>query len=254
LLLPAALAGLGLAGCAGWWDEVTSRDFKFKSMFEGRPDPLVVLRDSTDGNARAKALRALREPRQNGGDEQAQEVVVKVLTTAAYSERQPLCRLAAIGALRHFQDPRAAEGLREAYYRAGNFPPETATVIRCQALEAMGDVGSPASVETLVRVLREPPVEGAELDKQQKLDERIAAARSLGRFKHYEAAEALAGVLRTDKDVALRDVAYGSLKDATGKDFPPDAQVWADFLHQPQNQGALAQEPKKVLGILPVRW
>ena len=86
------------------------------------------------------------------------------------------------------------------------------------------------------------------------LDERIAAARALGKFPHYEAAEALAGVLRTDKDVALRDVAHASLQEATGKDLPPDAQAWADFLHQSKSQGALAQEPRKFLGILPVRW
>jgi HEAT repeat protein len=252
----AALAGLAPAGCAGWWDEVTSRDFKVKSLFEGHPDPLVVLRDSSDGNQRAKALRALREPRQVGGDEHTQDVVVQVLTTAAYSERQPLCRLAAISSLRNFKDPRVAEGLQKAYDRAGNFPPETATVIRCQALEAMGDVASPESIATLARVLRQPPPYDldAEVSKQQVVDERIAAARALGKYKSREAAEALAGVLKSDKDVALRDVAYASLKESTGKDLPADAQAWAEYLQGSPNQGALAGEPKKFLGILPVRW
>ena len=32
-----------------------------------KPDPLVVLRDSSDGDERAKALRALQEPKPNGG-------------------------------------------------------------------------------------------------------------------------------------------------------------------------------------------
>ena len=56
------------------------------------------------------------------------------------------------------------------------------------------------------RVLKEPPVEGAAEDKQAKMDERIAAARSLRDFKDYQATEALAGVLRTDQDVAYATV------------------------------------------------
>ena len=68
-LSAAALAGAGLCGCANFWDDVTSRDFKIKSLWEPRPNPMVVLRDSTDGDERAKALRALQEPKQHGGSD-----------------------------------------------------------------------------------------------------------------------------------------------------------------------------------------
>jgi hypothetical protein len=98
-------------------------------------------------------------------------------------------------------------------------------------------------VELLVQVLREPPVEGPDPDRQQKLDERIAAAHALGHFKNYQATEALVGVLRTDQDVALRQRTNESLQTVTGKDFPADAQVWAEFLHQPGNPNALAGQP-----------
>jgi HEAT repeat protein len=238
-----AVGCLAHAGCANFWDEVTSRDFHFKEMFAPRPDPLWVVRNSPDGDKRAKALRALQEPLAHGGNAEEQEVVVQVLLYAASKDTQPLCRLAAIKSLRHFKDPRAAEGLKDAYYRAGSFNPETATVIRCQALEALGETANPAAVELLVQVLREPPVEGPDPDRQQKLDERIAAARALGHFKSYQATEALVGVLRTDQDVALRQRANESLQSATGKDFPADARAWSEFLHQPENQDALAARP-----------
>jgi hypothetical protein len=243
LLALLALGCLAHAGCANFWDEVTSRDFHFKDVFAQRPDPLWVVRNSPDGDKRAKALRALQEPLAHGGTAEQQEVVVQVLLYAAAKDTQPLCRLAAVQSLRTFKDPRAVEGIKDAYYRAGSFNPETANVIRCQALEALGETGSPAAVDLLVQVLREPPVEGPDPDRQQKLDERIAAAHALGHFKSYQATEALVGVLRTDQDVALRQRANESLQAATGKDFPADARVWADFLHQPGNQEALAAQP-----------
>ena len=256
ILVPAAAACLGLGGCASsLWDEVSSREFSVKTYFEARPDPLVVLRDSHDGDKRAKALRALREPNQSGGSEEEQNVVVDILTTAASSESQPLCRLAAIQSLRSFKDARAVKGLEDAYYHAGRFPPDTATVIRCQALEALGETGNPAAVETLARVLQEPPVDGAEADRQQSLDVRVAAARALGHFKQFQATEALWKVLQGELDVALRDRAAESLQLATGRDFGPDAKKWGDFLHNTGGADAVADMPKaKLFGVVPVNW
>jgi hypothetical protein len=233
-----------MPGCATFWDEVSSKDFHFKEVFAKAPDPLEVIQKSPDGDRRAKALRTLREPSQHGGSQQEQDTVVQVLVSRAASDPQALCRLAAISSLRHFKDPRAVEGLKEAYYRAGTFNPETATILRCQALDALGATGQAGAVETLVRVLREPPVEGPDQDRQQKMDERIAAARALGHFKNYQGTEALVDVLRTEQDVALRDEARSSLVKATGKDLPADAQAWADFLHQSGTPDkALAGEP-----------
>jgi HEAT repeat protein len=232
--LPFALC-LCCGGCAGFWDDVTSRDFSWSGMFT-KPNPLVVLRDSSDGDQRAKALAALREPKQFGGMDADQDAIVKILVTAAATEKQPLCRLAAIESLGRFKDPRAVQGLTEAFYNASAFAPETATVIRCQALSALGETGNPAAVELLARVVREPPAEGTELERQQTLDVRIAAARALGKFSHYQATEALVRVLQTEKDVALRDRAHESLVAATGKKLPPDAKEWEQLLHQASYQ------------------
>jgi HEAT repeat protein len=242
-----ALLCLGLGGCANFWDDVTSREFSMSGFFV-KPNPLLVLRDSPDGDKRARALRALHEPKENGGTDADQEAVLKILATAASSEKQPLCRLAAIQSLGHFKDPRAVEGLVNAFYNAGGFGPETITVIRCQALTALGETKSSAAVELLAKVVREPPAEGATLDKQLTLDVRIAAARALANFSHYQATEALLQVMRNEKDVALRDRAHESLQIATGKKLQPDDQTWEEVLHQANDKAGEPSKKTKLVG------
>jgi hypothetical protein len=234
------------SGCAGFWDDVTSRDFHFKDMFKPAPDPLEVIRTSPDGDKRRKALLALREPLQHKGTQQQQDVVVKTLTWSATSDPQPLCRMAAIDSLQHFKDPRAAQALVDAYERASYFQrerPETMAVIHCQALAALGVNGNPAGVELLIGIVKQPPTGGPNKDQQQDMDQRIAAARALAHFPQYRAADALVSVLRSERDsVALRNRVHESLREMTGEDLPPDAQVWADFLHKSGNQDALVKK------------
>jgi hypothetical protein len=240
LLGPLAAGLLGLSGC--FMDDFSWRNFSWE-QFRDPPEPLKVVRDSKDGNLRARALRCIKEPLANGGTQQDQDVVVAVLNYSAGNDTQALCRMAAIDTLRKFQDPRAVEGLKEAYYRAGSFNAEVATVLRCQALQGLGETGNPAAVETLVRVLREPPVEGPDVDRQLKMDERIAAARALGHFRQAEATSALVEVLRKEQDVALRGRAQESLVAVTGKELPPDAQAWGDFLQNASSKDAVVHEP-----------
>jgi hypothetical protein len=245
-LFVAVVACAALGGCASFWDDVTSRDFKFKDLFSRRPDPLWVIRNSTDGDKKRKALESLHEPLPNGGSKQDQDVIVQVLVASATSDPQPMCRLAAIHSLQHFKDPRAAQALMEAYYRASYFQrerPETMATIQCQALAALGVNGNPAAVDLLVRVLQQSQQTGPDQDKQQALDERITAARALAHFPQYQAAEALVAVLRTEQDVALRNRVTESLQEMTGQDLPDNAQAWADFLHQSEGKDALAKKP-----------
>jgi hypothetical protein len=253
-LLGGACASLGLCGCAGWWDEVTSREFTFTGMFT-RENPYVVLQESTDGDKRAKALRALKEPKESGGDDKEQEVVLKILETAATEERQALCRLAAIQKLGEMKDPRAAPILVKAFYAAKaskQFPPETVNVIECQALTALGQTKSPEAVELLVLVVREPPVaiDAAQEEKQHALDRRTAAARALGNYSHYQATEALVQVLKNEKDVALRGRAHDSLQLATGKKLPPDPNAWEDLLHGQNDPGKAPEATADNRGLL----
>src|SRR5262249_18855772 len=210
------------------------------------PDnPLEVIRHSSNATHRARAIRCLDEPLAKGGTQADQDIIIEVLNYSAANDSQALCRIAAIEKLRTFKDRRSVDGLKDAYYRAGSFPPETATVIRCQALAALGETGSSKALDVLVRVVQEPQTEGPDVDRQQKYNERIGAARALGNFQQYQATSALVAVLRAEKDnVALRNRAHESLVKATGRDLPPDAQAWAEFLNSPAGrEPALAQQP-----------
>jgi hypothetical protein len=254
LLVPLALSCGALAGCAGWWDEISSRDFHFKDMFKKAPEPLWVIEHSPDGDKRAKAFRSLKEPAQNGGTQQEQDKIFHLLAWTAAHDPQAVCRLAAIDTLSRFRDPRTVAALKDAYYAAPGvaasslpaskdptvqgFPQETQDVIQLVALAALGNTGQPAAVDLLVQKLNQPP--GAESDRQRVLDERIAAARALSHFPQYQSTEALVKVLRNSQDVALRNSVNKSLVTITGKDLPPDAQAWDDFLHQPSRSDAVA--------------
>ena len=219
------LAALSLTGCANFWDEVTSRDFKVKSLFV-QPDPLLVLQTSTDGDMRAKALRALKEPISHGGTQADQDEIMKLLTAAAVSDKQPVCRLAAMQTLGRFKDPRAATALVDSFYRAENFAPDTTTMLRCHALKSLGETGNGTGMDLLVKVMREPRSEGTEVERQGAMDVRLAAARALGSYANPDSEAALFQVMRTEKDVGLRMCAYESLKSTTGKKMPLESKDW----------------------------
>ena len=55
----------GLAGCAAY-DDFSWRKMNFE-VFKDSPQPLEVIKTSTDGSARARAFRCLKEPLTNGG-------------------------------------------------------------------------------------------------------------------------------------------------------------------------------------------
>jgi HEAT repeat protein len=115
--------------------------------------------------------------------------------------------------------------------------------------------GNPIAVEQLVRVVNQPPTGGPDKDQQQDMDERIAAARALAHFPQYRAAEALVAVLRTEHgSIALRNRAAESLREMTGEDLPPDAQVWADFLHKSGTEKNDGQIPQRKPSIIQVLW
>jgi hypothetical protein len=75
-------------------------------------------------------------------------------------------------------------------------------------------------------------------------DAKAIQVSSLGSFQNFRGLQALVEVLRTEQDVALRSRAHESLQVATGKELPPDATVWADFLYKAGGQdSAVAREP-----------
>jgi hypothetical protein len=252
LRLTCGLAWLtvGVCGCVHSLDEMTARDFKFSQMFT-RQNPMVVLRDSTDGDQRARALRELKEPLANGGSQKDQDAIVEILTTSATKDKEALCRMAAIKALAKFKDARAVPALIQADQVAErDYSRDMSTILRQQALTALGETHDPQAREWLILVARAGAKEESEVEKLQTLDVRLAAIRSLGKYSQYESTETLLHLFKTDKDVAVRERAYESLEVATGKHLPPDAKAWEDLLHrsgQPTAapQGTLAKDPAK---------
>jgi hypothetical protein len=237
-LAGAALLATLAGGCASFWDDVTSREFSVTAMFT-TPDPLVVIRDSTDNERRGKALAALKEPLLNGGTQQDQDAYLQILTTAAREDREPLCRLGAIQALGSFKDPRAARALEDVYQQPKlPFTQEFNSMIRQQALRGMERAGHEESRHLLIRVARQPgpPRDATSTDRQMTQDEKIIAIRALRQYRQPECLETLLYILETEKDVALRGRAHESLQVATGKDLPPDVQAWRAALSgQPAN-------------------
>jgi HEAT repeat protein len=227
--LSALALGAGLAGCAGpnFWDDVTSRDFHFKSMFSSAPPPMTVLRESTDGDARARAMLALKEPRANGGTEAEQDEVVQLLTRTAITDPQPLCRRSAIQALGRFRDPRAVPALTQAYETAGQLTSDVAGPLQTLALTALGETKQPAAVNFLVQTATKPtPVDASERDRQVVRDNRLAAVRALKNFDGSPEAIAATGKLaETERDVALRDRAREAYAKVSGGKEPPAPEV-----------------------------
>lgn len=248
-LYAALLAGLSaLAGCASM-DDFNIKRMNFE-VFRTPGEPLEVIAKSEDGSARARAIAMLREPMASGGSQKDQDTVVTVLCHAAAHDRMPICRIKAINVLRTFKDPRAVDGLKEAYYRAGAFHADTASIIRRLALDSLGETRQEAAVDLLVRVLRAPPAEGADTDRQQQHDERMTAARALGRFHSPQASAALVEVLAKEEDPGMQQRAKESLVAITGKELPPDAKMWNEYLSDPRTREAIAQRKANGPGVL----
>jgi PBS lyase HEAT-like repeat-containing protein len=239
----AALTAFASCGCVGFWDEVTSHNRDLKGYFI-KQDPMVVIRDSTDGAKRGRAMASLKEPLANGGNQEQEDVYFKILTAGALYDKDPLCRLGAVRALGNCKNPRAVTILEDVIQQKLPFPAEMNSVIRQQALTSLEETGQPEARHWLIKVARQPNAAGAMVDQQQILDERLTAIRGLSKFKQSDSAYTLLYVLETEKDVALRDRANQSLEAVTGKHLPPDAKLWAEVLNNPKSD--LGKEPNPI--------
>ena len=172
------LAVLSLSGCASFWDDVTSRDFQFKTLFV-QPDPLQVLQTSNDGDHRRKALQALKEPISHGGTQADQDEVMKILTNTAISDKQPDLPTGGHADAGRFKDPRAP---RPSWMplSANSFAPDTTAMLQCHALKSLGETNQQSRHRTLIRVVRERS-EGTEVERQTPWDIR-RRRQMLGHF------------------------------------------------------------------------
>ncbi len=203
-----------------------------------RIDPMQTLAESTDGDMRARAFRMLKEPKRHGGTDRDQDYVVELLATAAKTEKQTICRAAAVETLGEFQDPRAVKALTEAFYAPINFSDKN-PVVRMACLTSLGQIGDPAALETLSEAATRDP----------SMDVRIAAAKALGNFKDYQAPQTLVQILKQEKNIALRHQAAESLEQITGRDLPPNAEAWEEFFRNPSSPST--PQERKVTRRLP---
>jgi HEAT repeat protein len=251
----AALLGLGLCGCASQIDDLKNKDLTFKQFFQAAPPPLVVLHDpntAKDGETRAKALARLEEPLRNQGSQKDQDEVIDILKTAATTDQTPLCRLAALRTLGHFKDPRVADIVETAYLEKLAFSQDINNSIRQQCLSALIETGGPIAEKRLLLVAKEPPSTGSEQERLEVLDRRLLAIKGLGNYKDQEAAATLVQVLRSEKDVAMRDQALEALEQCTGKKLPADSPQWNAYAPPPPKDVNLATTATQPAAIVPV--
>ncbi len=121
------------------------------------------------------------------------------------------------------------------------YPSEWTNAIRCQALEALGQIGSPEAVHFLAMVAQPPPE--ADLPGANARDVRLAAVRALGRCRQPQAVAALAQVLEREvrsADTAMVHRAHEGLVRLTGQKLPPDPYQWQQVV---QAGAVVAPEP-----------
>jgi HEAT repeat protein len=185
---------------------------------------MTVLKDSTDGDERAKALRAIKEPRTNGGSDVEQERVIQVLSQAAVSDPQPVCRLAAVQTLGRFTDPRSVQILTAAFEAAEQLPIEVSAAVQSAALTSLGQTKQQTAIAFLVRQAgKATPAEAVDREVNQARDVRLAAVRALRSYEGSAAvAAAMVQLMRNERDVAVQDRARETYVKVTGREPPAE--------------------------------
>lgn len=210
-----ALLSLGLTGCAGGWDTITSHRFRdgllehpgatMKTLWVSE-DPMLVLRTDPprDPDERASAMHRLKEPIYNNGTQEDQDIIVNILSKTATSDTSPVLRLEAIGALGRFRDPRVAGILMIAYQTAHGRKPFDPSPPKNDSIVLTGGTSAGRSPTTNVKPqmadLSKPPVG---FPTEWVTAVRCRILDSLGRTSREEAADFLAAVAGgAGKDIA----------------------------------------------------
>ena len=135
----------------------------------------------------------------------------------AHSDENPQVRAAAIRALNLSRDA----GATPIFVKALG---DENALVRLEAVKALGNLPDPASVETLVRLVR----------SDENKDVRIAAADALKHYKTLEVARVLIPLLG-EQDFGVAWHARRSLRKLTGHDFAYDEAAWLALISGPEN-------------------
>ena len=118
------------------------------------------------------------------------------------------------------------------------FTPDMVIRIQCLALESLGKKRSPEGLTLMIEMATTPVKKEVKLNDlesltqtnlgQDQFDIRLAALHAMGNYRgDARAAQVLYQVMTTEHDVALKNRAYESLKNVSGKDFPANSKEWA---------------------------
>lgn len=239
------LGVVGLTGCnVPSWDDLTSRELGVKALWTTPPPPMTVIEKSTDGYARAKALNMLDESSNRAESDKN----LQVLQAAATTDRDPLCRIAALRTLGRYKDPRASKVLMDVLLGNPGLSAENNALIRQQALTSLRTQSPTEAKQFFITAAKQPKgslTDASQRDRMEILDERLTAIRALGKYPEPDAVETLVKLLETEKDTAIRRCAHESLKESQKKDIPEDGKAWREYVATgrtppPQNTGTLA--------------
>src|SRR5262249_30054370 len=159
-------------------------------LWTSPPPPMVVIEKSSDGYAKAKAYTKLDET----SDQVENEKRIKVLQTAALSDRDPLCRIAALRTLGRYKDPRAGKILIDVYLSNPGLSPENNSFIRQQALASLARSAPPEAKQLFIQAARQPSgslTGAAQRDRMEILDERNTAIRALAKYPQPDSVDTL---------------------------------------------------------------
>jgi hypothetical protein len=234
-----AIISVGMTGCTGTWDTITSRRFRehpwdtTKKMWSPEDPVTILLSDPPrTGDERATAMRRLQEPIRNKGTQEAQDAIMAILEVAATSDPSPVLRMEAIAALGRFEDARAAGILMVAYQNAhGRRPGEPPPLRPTSAPEVLqaGLSAGRAPIQGLTDPF--PTTTGPTGFPAEWVSAiRCRSAESLGRTNMPEAAKFLAAVAGgAESDIAAeghddRDIRLAAIR-GLGKCRQPEAVV-----------------------------
>jgi len=250
------MAGMLLgAGCSGG---NPSLDTWVKSKLLPMPTSArVILVQSHLPDERREALQAIAKDRKA----LKEESVIALFCLVAVTDADPLVRAAAVRGLAKMEN----RGVRIEGTDGGNedstlrkllknYPGADANgdgkldVLETLAYAAVNDSDHHVRADAAESLGRRVPPEGMPalvqaLTNDSSVDVRIRAAEALRQFREKDAAEILVATL-ADRDLAVGQKAWESLRYMTGQDLPRDAQAWTEFL-------ASAEQPFARFGKAP---
>jgi HEAT repeat protein len=162
----------------------------------------------------AEKQAALRKLAKDAGGRNVEEKqrVVHDLTKAIREEQDPIIRAEIVATLGHYPASESDRVMKAAF----NDPDVD---VRLAACRAWGRRRGPQAAAVLADAMT----------GDAELDVRMAAARALGRSKDPSAVPALGKALE-DPDVAMQRQAVLALRDASGKDFGNDVNLWRQYV------------------------